>query len=196
MPRSAIALLPTDRRARQGGWLFLGMLLIFFLTSLLLYALYVGSRRDDPLRNAPLPTAMLVSTAALIVISLLVHAATRTVRRDRTTKTALLLAIGTLVAIGFLAIQVSAMMQLLRQTVVEAGSGRGVAGMVVVLAFLHALHVAGGVVALGVVAIRSGVGKYDHERYFAVDFTAHYWHFLDLVWLAMLAAFWGTTGGF
>ena len=68
--------------------------------------------------------------------------------------------------------------------------------MVYVLALLHALHVAGGVVALGIVSTRSWLGRYDHERHWPVDFTAQYWHFLDAVWIFMLAAFWLTTGGF
>src|SRR5690606_2894470 len=96
----------------------------------------------------------------------------------------------------FLGIQVLAMLDLLQGTIATAGNGRGLGGMVVVLAFLHALHVAGGVIALGIVAARSAMGRYDHERHFAVDFAAQYWHFLDLVWLVMLAAFWMTTGGF
>ena len=76
------------------------------------------------------------------------------------------------------------------------GPGRGVAGMVVVLAILHALHVLGGIFALGIVAARSSVGLYDHERHWPVDFAAQYWHFLDLVWIAMIATFCLTTGGF
>ncbi len=76
------------------------------------------------------------------------------------------------------------------------GMATGVSGMVVVLAFLHALHVAGGVLALGIVGARSLLGKYDHERYWAVDFAALYWHFLDVVWVSMLVVFWLTTGGF
>ena len=76
------------------------------------------------------------------------------------------------------------------------GTRKGVVGMVVVLAVLHALHVLGGVVALGLVAVRSLKGRYDHERHWPVDFTAQYWHFLDVVWLCMLAVFWLTTGGF
>ncbi|MCA9136479.1 MAG: cytochrome c oxidase subunit 3, partial [Planctomycetales bacterium] len=76
------------------------------------------------------------------------------------------------------------------------GPGRGVAGMVIVLAILHALHVLGGIIALGIVATRASVGSYDHERHWPVDFTAQYWHFLDLVWICMIVTFWMTTGGF
>jgi cytochrome c oxidase subunit 3 len=78
----------------------------------------------------------------------------------------------------------------------RGGTGKGVAGMVAVLALLHALHVAGGVIALGIVSVRAVLGRYDHERHWPVDFAAQYWHFLDAVWLCMLAAFWLTTGGF
>ena len=193
---STAAILPNDHRAHQGGWLFLAMLLVFFLASLLLYGIYVLTRRDDPYRSAPLPVAFLASSALLIAISGMLHRATFAVRRDQWVKTTTLLASSGLLAIVFLGIQVVAMLQMLQETAVVAGYGRGVVGMVIVLAVLHGLHVAGGVIALGIVTARSAVGKYDHERHFAVDFSARYWHFLDLIWLLMLAAFWGTTGGF
>ncbi len=193
---STAAILPSDYRARQGGLLFLGTLSVFFVSSLLLYALYAAARRDDPFSTAALPAPFLVSTLCLFAISGMLHVATRLVRRDRLAKTTLLLGLSTLAAVIFLAIQTLAMFEMLDGTVTAAGNGRGLVGMVVVLAFLHALHVAGGVIALGIVAVRSALGRYDHERHFAVDFTAQYWHFLDGVWLVMLAAFWFTTGGF
>lgn len=196
MPRTAVIALPSDIRARLGAWWFIGSLVIFFFSSILLYGIYAYSRRDDPFRNATLPLSFLVSTVCLIAISGMVHAATRAVRRDRWAKTSWLLSISTVVAIVFLAIQVIAMWQMLGETVVRPGKGRGVLGMVIVLALLHALHVFGGVISLGVVAFGSAIGRYDHERHFAVDFAAQYWHFLDFVWLAMLLAFWTTTGGF
>lgn len=196
MRSSIVSTLPSDLRARQGGWLFLAMLLVFFLSSLLLYALYVISRADDPYRHATLPVTFLASTGCLLVISGLLHWSTLTVRRDRWGKTALLLVTAAAISCLFLGLQARGMLQIIHETTLVAGSGRGVVGMVIVLAFLHAAHVAGGVIALGIVAIRTLWGKYDHERHFAIDFTAHYWHFLDLVWLVMLVAFWVTTGGF
>jgi cytochrome c oxidase subunit 3 len=68
--------------------------------------------------------------------------------------------------------------------------------MVIVLAVLHALHVMGGIIALALVTARAGLGRYDHERFWAIQFSAYYWHFLDLVWIVMLVAFWATSGGF
>ena len=188
--------LPVDRRVKQGGWLFLLSLLVFFAATILLYGLYAASRADDPLNQVPLPKAFLVSTICLVAISFLVHAATRTVRRDRFHTTAWLLGISTAAAIVFTVVQCLAMTDMLLGPAMFEGPGRGVAGMVVVLAILHALHVLGGIVALGIVATRSSVGLYDHERHWPVDFAAHYWHFLDLVWICMIVTFWLTTGGF
>jgi len=196
MPQSSVIGLPSDVRARLGAVWFIGSLLVFFITSILFYAIYAYSRRDDPFRQEPLPMSFLGSTVCLLMISGLVHLSTISVRRDRWTKTSILLGVSTILAIVFLAVQMLAMSQMLRETVGNVGNGRGVVGMVIVLAFLHALHVAGGVISLGVVAIGAASGRYDHERHFAVDFAAFYWHFLDLVWLVMLLSFWLTTGGF
>ncbi len=195
MFRSQIAL-PSDARARLGAWLFLASLLVFFVSSILLYGLYAWSRRDDPIRSTPLPATFVISTVCLLLISGLLHWATRTIRRDRWTKTGILLIGANVAAIVFVGLQVWSMFDLLDSTVAKHGSGRGVMGMVIVLAFLHALHVAGGIISLGIVGVRSMMGRYDHERHFAVDFAAQYWHFLDIVWIIMLLAFWFTTGGF
>ena len=189
-------ILPVDRRFRVGGLLFLVSLLVFFLTSILLYLIYAYWRRDDPQSSVPLPPAFLISTVLLLLISALVHFATRAVRRERRAITCALLVTSGIAATVFMGIQYHAMSQMLGGPALGGGTGRGVAGMVAVLALLHAFHVAGGVVALGIVSVRSLLGRYDHERHWPVVFAAQYWHFLDAVWICMLAAFWLTTGGF
>ncbi len=194
--RKPKAILPSDKQHHIGGVLFLVSLLVFFLSSILLYGIYAYSRRGDPQSAAPLPSMFLISTACLLVISGLVHAATRAIRREKRLMTSVLLMISGVTAVVFMGLQFDAMSEMFAGPALDAGTGKGVAGMVVVLALLHAAHVAGGVVALTVVAIRSWLGRYDHERHWPVDFAAQYWHFLDVVWLCMLLAFCLTTGGF
>ncbi len=190
------ASLEPDRRFRQGGYLFLASLLMFFLSTILLYGIYAYWRRDDPQSRVPLPASFLVSTACLIAISGLVHAATRTIRREKRKITSTLLIVSALIANVFVAVQFVSMSTMLNGPALYGGTGKGVAAMVVVLAFLHAAHVAGGILALCLVSVRSLLGRYDHERHWPVNFAALYWHFLDIVWLCMLVAFWCTTGGF
>ena len=45
---------------------------------------------------------------------------------------------------------------------------------------LHLTHVIGGVIALTVVSIRYGTGRYTADD---IELTALYWHFVDLVWM-------------
>jgi cytochrome c oxidase subunit III len=194
--KSRPAMLPNDRRQQFGAWLFLASLLVFFLSTILLYAIYAYQRADDPQTQAPMPMSFLVSTVCLLGISGLVHWATKAVRRDRYVQTSNLLYMSAGLAVVFMAIQASAMGDLLNSPATFAGSGKGVIGMVVVLAVLHALHVLGGVIALAVTGFLARKGNYDHERHFQVVFAAQYWHFLDVIWLFMLVAFYFTTGGF
>jgi len=191
-----LGVLPSDNRFRLGGYLFLASLFVFFLATILLYAIYAQARRDDFETQLPLPLTFLISTGCLLFVSLMMHRATRAIRRERRTATCVWLSISALAACLFIGVQFHAMSKMLDGPSFFGGMSRGVVGMVFVLAFLHALHVAGGVIALGLVAIRSYLGRYDHERHWPVDFAAHYWHFLDGVWICMLTAFWWTTGGF
>lgn len=194
--KQAPVVLPNDHRARLGGYLFLISLAVFFFASILLYAIYANTRQYDAETELPLPLTFLVSTGCLLWISVMMHLATRTVRRERRKATCVWLSVSAVAAAMFMGVQFHAMSQMLSGPAFIGGMGKGVVGMVFVLAFLHALHVAGGVIALGLVAVRSASGQYDHERHWPVDFAAQYWHFLDGVWVCMLAAFWWTTGGF
>lgn len=187
--------LPPDRRLWQGAALFLASLFMFFISSIFLYLLYAHWRRET-LTATSLPFSFLTSTVCLLGISLLVHRGTRQVRQDRRYATATSLGLSAALALVFMVIQGLGMYEMLESSEMRASLSRSVGSMVVILAVLHALHVVGGVVALAVVAVRSFEGRYDHERHGAVDFAAAYWHFLDLVWLLMLLAFWGTTDGF
>ncbi len=62
-------------------------------------------------------------------------------------------------------------------------------GLCFTFAFVHALHVLGGIGFLGFVIWQSLRHRYDHERHFAVEHCASYWHFLDVVWVLMLLTF-------
>ena len=56
-----------------------------------------------------------------------------------------------------------------------------------VLTGLHALHVVGGLVAVGIVTARAMSGRYTPRAHAGVVYTAMYWHFLGAVWLVLFA---------
>lgn len=52
---------------------------------------------------------------------------------------------------------------------------------------LHGLHVAMGVVLLSVILARAALGQYDADRHASVRTATLYWHFVDTVWLVLVA---------
>jgi cytochrome c oxidase subunit 3 len=52
-----------------------------------------------------------------------------------------------------------------------------------VLTGLHALHVLGGMTALGVVTVNTLRGRYGPERYLTAELVVLYWHLVDVIWI-------------
>jgi cytochrome c oxidase subunit III len=51
----------------------------------------------------------------------------------------------------------------------------------------HGAHVFGGVIMLGVVLYRAMAGQFSARHHDAVEATSLYWHFVDVVWIALFA---------
>jgi heme/copper-type cytochrome/quinol oxidase subunit 3 len=54
-----------------------------------------------------------------------------------------------------------------------------------VITGFHSAHVAVGLLMIAVVLVRSWLGHFRMGRHLAVTVTAWYWHFVDVVWLAV-----------
>ena len=52
---------------------------------------------------------------------------------------------------------------------------------------LHGLHVTLGAVLVGIVLVRALAGQYSAERHTSVSTVSMYWHFVDVVWLFLVA---------
>jgi len=135
----------------------------------------------------------------LLVASCTIHRAVAAVRRQRLTPLLHWLYATSALAAVFLAIQFPCLAKVL--AAYRAATASIVAqtsaathplrldGLVFCLILLHALHVIGGIVAMGIVTVNVYRGRYDHEHYTPIRHAAWYWHFLDGVWLTMFAIF-------
>jgi len=52
---------------------------------------------------------------------------------------------------------------------------------------LHGLHVTVGVIALIGIMVRGFMGHFSSRSHFGVEGTVLYWHFVDVVWIALYA---------
>jgi cytochrome c oxidase subunit III len=53
----------------------------------------------------------------------------------------------------------------------------------------HMAHVAAGLLVLAALLLWTALGKFSRERHAAVSIGALYWHFVDVVWLAVFATY-------
>jgi cytochrome c oxidase subunit 3 len=171
-----------------------GMRLLIMSLSILFVAALAGywitGRRLEPAMDVAIPGVMYGSTAALVAAALLLGASWQQLRRSASGPARSLLWPALAAAVAFLALQVPALLQLLEQHRAAVVQGRPLLGYVFFLVLLHAAHVAGGLVALAVLARRAArrplIPDQDGP---ALRDCSRYWHFLDIVWLAMFAVF-------
>ena len=183
---------PDLRGRRQLGLtLFLSSLAVLFGASIAAFAyLRLTSPALQGSERIELPLALGVSTVVLLGAGLAMYKATHNARRGHFPLLRRWLVRAWVTSALFIAAQVPALMQLLdRHRALEA-SAYGIAFALVVV---HALHVVGGMVPLSVLAWKARANRLDSEHLFSVRACAAYWHFLEAVWIALLAAFfvWG-----
>jgi cytochrome c oxidase subunit III len=90
----------------------------------------------------------------------------------------------TALGVGFLVGQVAAWRQLAHQGIYLATNPAS--SFFYIFTGAHALHLIGGIAALGYVA-RQNFSEVNVTRSVAAEVTSYYWHFLDALWLFLLA---------
>ena len=169
-----------------GMWLLLAALTMLFGASMLAYAIVRTKGAAAPaLGTVHLPWLLWLSTALILLGSVMIHRAVAAVRRERQAQLRQSLLITCVAAIAFCIIQTPALWKLLQTHRAAASRGTFVYGLVAFLIIVHALHVLGGIVALAVTTSHAFAARYDHEHYAGVKHAAMYWHFLDAIWIVM-----------
>lgn len=190
-----------------GMWLFLASLGVLFASSLVGYGVLRFQAHKTP-EHPPVEVPILlfiVSTVVILASSFTIHQALDAVRRERQQKLRTMLVVTLALAAVFVLVQTPAMLAMIgdhfeklgeieRAAAVARATGQTpavtvTAGLIVFLVLVHALHVIGGLVPLGVITRKAHRHGYDHENHGPVRYTAMYWHFLDAVWIVMFVTF-------
>ena len=178
---------------RQGGFPIplVGMLL--FISSEVmffggLFAAYFSARVSfagtwgppegaEPLEILPIALPI---TLVLLTSSVTMHWAVQSIRRG--SLGGLRLWLGVTLALGILFLAGQAY----DYTLLGFGISDGVFGTVFyTLTGFHGAHVFGGVVGLSILTARAGQGQFSARNHVAVEAVSYYWHFVDLVWVAL-----------
>lgn len=191
-----------------GVLLLVGSLSVLFISSLIGYICYWYSF-PRPV-TVHLPWGLWLSTTVLLISSLTIHWAWVAIRHDLQRSSQLALAITLILGITFLGLQCwnwaeiygalqsadHALKALHPQYVSPIGGMRMVHALIyekqaMFAAFffftvMHAVHVLGGLIPLGVVNVKARRGVYSRNYHPGVRYCLIYWHFLDAAWILIL----------
>lgn len=126
-----------------------------------------------------------INTVILLLSGVTVHWAHVGIRRGNTRRLKLGLALTILLGAVFIAGQVREYLALAAEGLVVQHSTFG--STFYALTGTHGAHVLGGLIVLGFVLARALRGQFDQQRHVAVEVTAIYWHFVDVVWVVLFA---------
>jgi cytochrome c oxidase subunit 3 len=170
---------------RMGMWLLLASLGMLF-GAVLVGFLLLRARADQwpPAGTPPLPGGLWISTGLLVVLSLALILAARAARDERAPALNRMLGVSTLLAVAFLAAQVSNWMRMAAHSVLPNESL--LVWFFYLLTILHAAHVLFGLIPLLLVTVRARRGHYGAENWEGVHLVGMYWHFLLVTWIAII----------
>lgn len=183
------ALLPelgAEQRARVGMLAFLGAEAVFFATFVLVYLFYAGQTASgDP--SSRILRVPWWGTACLIASSLTVWRAHRSIVRGSARSLAVWMTITAGLAVAFLVGTALEWSRLIGHEGLWIDTNLFGTTFYSLVGF-HALHVAIGLIGLGIVAGLAWADQVAQEQAGRVELLSWYWHFVDCVWLVVFTA--------
>ncbi|MBW1654085.1 cytochrome c oxidase subunit 3 [Flavobacterium quisquiliarum] len=168
------------------------LILLFAMVSMtmmfagLTSAFVVSKSRADWLKDFQIPAAFYYSTAVIIGCSVAFYFAKKAIQKDnRSAASAFLL--GTLVlGVLFVVLQFIGFGQIIESGYYMTGQGSSITTtFLYVIALMHLLHVAGGLISLLIIIYNHFKQKYNSTQTLGIELGAMYWHFLDLLWVLL-----------
>ena len=165
------------------------MMLLFSMLSIamtfagLTSAYIVSKSRPDWLKDFELPFAFIVSTVVIILSSISIYIAKKSVKNNEVSKTSLWLLITFGLGIIFVISQFSGFNELIGLGYFFTGAQSTITtSFLYVLTVLHLAHLFAGLIVLVVVTINNYKNKYRSEK-LGFELAVNFWHFLGILWL-------------
>jgi cytochrome c oxidase subunit 3 len=171
------------QRYKLGVWIAIGGIVMLFaaFTS----AMVVRSGLGEDWRAIELPQVLWMSTVILLTSSFAIERARRAMWREQTTELQRWMTVTAGLGALFLASQLIAWQQLSSRGVFVATNPSS--SFFYLLTAAHGVHLLGGLLTLGYVTIRLWRPSFWPTRAAAVEATTLYWHFMDGLWVYLLA---------
>jgi cytochrome c oxidase subunit III len=171
----------SPKRYYTGMALGIVSILMFFMALASAFLVRRGNGNWIPVH---IPTLMWINTVVLLASSATLEMARHRLSQGRLSDYKNLWLLTTILGAGFLVGQIVAWRQLVAEGIYLASNPAS--SFFYIFTGAHALHLFGGVAALIYVAKRN-FDQAQMTRSVAAEVTSYYWHFMDALWLFLLA---------
>jgi cytochrome c oxidase subunit 3 len=158
-------------------WLALASIAMMFMAFTSAYVIRMG----DDWAPISIPSALWLSTGVLLTSSFTIELARKALKRGLGDLFKRWLWVTTFLGIAFLVGQLLAWRQLAVKGIYLSTNPHS--SFFYVLTSFHGMHLLGGVFALFWIVFGAWRNRFAPERTTAVDVTALYWHFMDVLWI-------------
>lgn len=177
---------------RIGMWVGLASILMLFIALTSAYILRQTKGTSEIYDWAPLdmPSVLWLNTGVLFISGITIEVARRALKVNNYKSFRVWIGMTTLLGLAFLVGQVIAWRQLAAQGIYVDTHPHS--SFFYLLTSLHALHLIGGIIALGYITLAALRLRISLRRRTVVGVVALYWHFMDGLWiyLFLLLFFW------
>ena len=149
-------------------------------------AFVVSKSREDWVKDFHLPTAFYFSSLAIVLCSVCMHLAKKSIEKDNRKATSSFLLLTLALGISFVILQFIGFGQIVEEGYYFTGPESNIATtFLYVIAVLHLAHLAGGLISLLIIIYNHFKQKYNSSQLLGIELGAMYWHFLDFLWICL-----------
>lgn len=137
-----------------------------------------------------LPSMFLVSSIIALISSILIFGALMAAKKNNQQLLKTFLWLTLAAGLAFVYAQFAGFGQLVDNEIFLTGPSSNPSGsFVYIIAGLHLLHLAGGIIALGIVIFNAMKGIYNSENLLGLQVCSAYWHFMGAMWIYLYVFF-------
>jgi len=145
---------------------------------------YIVRRETGTWLKFDLPFSFWISTAFILMSSITMNWSVQLIRKNDLKMLPNAVLTTFLLGIGFGVCQFVSWHALISKNIYLTGSESSASGSYLyIISALHLCHIIGGLIALGVVFVKSVRKRYASDNYLGIKLCATYWHFLDGLWV-------------
>ncbi len=166
------------------------MMLWFGIASLIMSfagwtsAFVVSSSREDWLKDFQLPNAFIISLVVMLLSSVTFILAKRALINSNRQQTTIWLLVTLALGIAFIVNQFVGFQEIINNGYNFTGPTSNITmSYIYLIAMVHILHVAAGLICLLVVIYNHFKQKYTASNMLGLELAATFWHFVDILWL-------------